>query len=239
VSALFISDLHLTEERPAANERFIGFLEDKARGAGALYILGDLFEYWLGDDDLEEPFNAVMAGMLRGLARGGVPVYLMHGNRDFLMAARFCEAAGATLLPDPSVIEAGGERTLLMHGDTLCTDDIEYQGWRRTARSAQWQDDFLAKPRAERRSMIRGLREKSKAVTQAKPADIMDVNEQAVAQALQAHGVRRLVHGHTHRPGHHDVVLPGAVGERWVLPDWYGPGGYLEIDARGARLVRF
>ena len=239
MSALFISDLHLTDERPAANERFIEFLEDKARAADALYILGDLFEYWIGDDDLEEPFNAVMAGMLRGVARHGVPVYVMHGNRDFLMGERFCAAAGAELLPDPSVIQAGGEKTLVMHGDTLCTDDVEYQGWRRTARSPQWQAEFLAKSRAERRSMILGLREKSKEVTQAKPAGIMDVNERAVAEALEAHGVRRLVHGHTHRPGRHTVALRGATGERWVLPDWYGPGGYLEIGAGQPRLVRF
>jgi UDP-2,3-diacylglucosamine hydrolase len=239
VSALFISDLHLAEERPAANERFIGFLERTARGAEALYILGDFFEYWIGDDDLEEPFNAVMAGMLRSLAADGVPVYVMHGNRDFLIGERFCAAAGAVLLPDPSIVQAGGEKTLLMHGDTLCTDDLEYQAWRRTARSAQWQGEFLARPRAERRRQILGLREKSKEVTQAKPADIMDVNELAVARALQAHGVRRLVHGHTHRPGHHAVALPGATGERWVLPDWYGPGGYLEIGGAQPRLYQF
>ena len=240
MSALFISDLHLTEERPAANERFMEFLEREARAAQALYILGDFFEYWIGDDDLEEPFNAVMAGMLRSLVRHGVPVHVMHGNRDFLIGERFCAAAGAALLPDPSVIEAGGEKTLLMHGDTLCTDDLEYQAWRATARSARWQDEFLARPRAERRSMILGLREKSKEVTQAKPAEIMDVNEQAVAGALQAHGVRRLVHGHTHRPGRHTLALPGGTAaERWVLPDWYGPGGYLEIGTGAPRLVRF
>ena len=239
MSALFISDLHLAEERPAANERFIEFLEHRARGAQALYILGDFFEYWIGDDDLEEPFNAVMAGMLRGLSRHGVPVYMMHGNRDFLIGERFCAAAGAVLLPDPSVIDAGGERTLLMHGDTLCTDDLEYQAWRSTARSVRWQGDFLATPRAERRAMILGLREKSKEVTQAKPAEIMDVSEPAVAAALQAHGVRRLVHGHTHRPGRHALALPGGAAERWVLPDWYGPGGYLEIGTGDPRLVRF
>jgi UDP-2,3-diacylglucosamine hydrolase len=239
VAALFISDLHLSEERPAANEQFIGFLEGKARSARALYILGDFFEYWIGDDDLEAPFNAVMAGLLRGLTRHGVPVYLMHGNRDFLLGEDFCRATGAQLLPDPSVIEIEGENTLLAHGDTLCTDDHDYQAWRRVARSQEWQREFLAKPRAERRQMILGLREKSKAVVQAKPADIMDVNDGAVVEALRAHGVRRLVHGHTHRAGRHEHAVDGRRCERWVLPDWYGRGGYLEIAARQARLVRF
>jgi UDP-2,3-diacylglucosamine hydrolase len=239
VPALFISDLHLSEERPAANEQFIDFLEGKARSADALYILGDLFEYWIGDDDLAEPFNAVMAGMLRGVTGNGVPVYLMHGNRDFLMGERFCAATGAALLSDPSVHEIQGVQTLLAHGDTLCTDDVEYQAWRRIARSDAWQRDFLSKSREERRNTIMGLREKSKAVTQAKPAAIMDVNDAAVAQALRQHGVTRLVHGHTHRPGRHELTVDGRPAERWVLPDWYGRGGYLEIGAGKPRLVHF
>ena len=237
--ALFISDLHLSEERPAANEQFIDFLEGKARSADALYILGDLFEYWIGDDDLAEPFNAVMAGMLRGVTGNGVPVYLMHGNRDFLMGERFCAVTGAALLSDPSVHEIQGVKTLLAHGDTLCTDDVEYQAWRRIARSDAWQRDFLSKSREERRNTIMGLREKSKAVTQAKPAAIMDVNDAAVAQALRQHGVTRLVHGHTHRPGRHELTVDGRTAERWVLPDWYGRGGYLEIGAGKPRLVHF
>ena len=237
--ALFISDLHLSEERAAANERFIDFLEGKARAAGALYILGDFFEYWIGDDDLEEPFNAVISGLLRGLTHGGVPVFVMHGNRDFLLGEAFCRATGAELLPDPSVVPIGGEPTLLAHGDTLCTDDHDYQAWRSVARSAEWQREFLAKPREERRRMILGLREKSKAVIQAKPADIMDVNDGAVVQALRSHGVRRLVHGHTHRAGRHEHEVDGRRCERWVLPDWYGPGGSLEIGAGQPRMVRF
>ena len=239
MAALFISDLHLSEERAAANERFIGFLEGKARSADALYILGDFFEYWIGDDDLEAPFNAVIAGLLRGLTRQGVPVYLMHGNRDFLVGEGFCRATGGTLLADPSVVEVQGERTLLAHGDTLCTDDHDYQSWRRVARSQEWQREFLAKPREVRRRMILGLREKSKAVVEAKPAEIMDVNDAAVAQALREHGVQRLVHGHTHRPGRHEHRVDGRDCERWVLPDWYGPGGYLELGAGRPRLVRF
>jgi UDP-2,3-diacylglucosamine hydrolase len=238
VPALFISDLHLSEDRPAANERFFALLEEQARAADALYILGDFFEYWIGDDDLGYPFNAVIAGVLRELTRAGVPLYLMHGNRDFLIGSRFCEATGASLLEDPTVIDLQGERTLLMHGDTLCTDDLDYQAWRRTARSPAWQRQFLAKSLAERRVAIVGMREKSKEVIQAKPAEIMDVNDDAVRQAMEQHGVKRLIHGHTHRPGRHRIDLEGGRGERWVLPDWYGRGGYLEVGAR-PRLVSF
>jgi UDP-2,3-diacylglucosamine hydrolase len=133
VPALIISDLHLTEQRPEANERFIELVEGKARGAEALYILGDFFEYWIGDDDLGRPFHAVIAGLLKDLSRRGVALYLMHGNRDFLIAERFCAATGARLLADPAVQEIEGVKTLLMHGDTLCTDDLDYQAWRRQA----------------------------------------------------------------------------------------------------------
>ena len=236
---LFISDLHLTEERPEATERFIAFLEDKARAAEALYILGDFFEYWIGDDDLGEPFNAVVAGLLADLTRRGVPVYLMHGNRDFLIGERFCAATGARLLQDPVVQTIQGEKTLLVHGDTLCTDDLDYQAWRRKARDPAFQADFLAKPLPERRRAVGQMREKSKQVVQEKTAEIMDVNDEAVRQALRRHGVRRLIHGHTHRPGRHALEVDGQRCERWVLPDWYGRGGYVEVGRRGPRLVRF
>jgi len=239
VPALFISDLHLTEERPEANERFIAFAEGKARDAETLYILGDFFEYWVGDDDLGAPFHAVIAGLLAGLTRRGVQVYLMHGNRDFLIGERFCAATGARLLPDPSIHEIQGVKTLLVHGDTLCTDDLEYQAWRRTARDPAFQAEFLAKPLAERRQAVLQMREKSRLVVQAKSAEIMDVNADAVREALRRHGVRRLIHGHTHRPGRHALEVDGERCERWVLPDWYGRGGYIEVDRRGARLVRF
>ncbi|HZQ75298.1 MAG TPA: UDP-2,3-diacylglucosamine diphosphatase [Burkholderiales bacterium] len=237
--SVFISDLHLAESRPQATERFCAFLEDGARGAQALYILGDLFEYWVGDDDLSEPFNAIVAGLLQTLSKEGTGIWLMHGNRDFLLASAFCEAAGAELLADPSIQDIGGQRTLLMHGDTLCTDDADYQNWRRTARSAAWQSGFLAKPLAERRREIEALREKSKEVIAAKPADIMDVNEAEVQEAFRRHGVTRLVHGHTHRAGRHVLRVDGKPCERWVLPDWYGAGGYLVVEDSSARLVRF
>jgi UDP-2,3-diacylglucosamine hydrolase len=238
-SSLFVSDLHLSEERPEANERFIAFMEDTARQAAALYVLGDLFEYWIGDDDLGEPFNAVMTGFFARLVRGSVPVFLMHGNRDFLMGERFCRATGAELLADPAVVDVGGVKTLLMHGDTLCTDDLDYQGWRRTARSPAWQQQFLSQPLEARRRTVGALRDKSREVIQAKPAEIMDVNESAVREAFRGHGVTRLIHGHTHRPGRHEMEVDGRRCERWVLPDWYGPGGYLEVSGGKPRLVRW
>ena len=235
---LFISDLHLTEERPEANERFISLVEGKARNAEALYILGDFFEYWVGDDDLGDPFNAVIAALLADVARRGVRVYIMHGNRDFLIGERFCQATGAQLLPDPSVHEIREVKTLLAHGDTLCTDDLEYHAWRRKARNPAFQAEFLAKPLAERRQAVLGMREKSRLVVQGKTADIMDVNEGAVREAMRSHGVRRLIHGHTHRPGRHALEIDGEPAERWVLPDWYRGGGYIEVGRRGPRLVR-
>jgi len=239
LSSLLISDLHLTEERPEANERFIALLEEKGRAADALYILGDFFEYWIGDDDLAEPFNAVIASLLKDLTRHGVPLYLMHGNRDFLIGEGFCAATGASLMQDPSVVDIAGVKTLLTHGDTLCTDDLDYQTWRRKARDPAFQAAFLAKPLDERRQQVHQMREKSKQVVQEKTAEIMDVNDAAVRQALREHGVRRLIHGHTHRPGRHAIEVDGRHCERWVLPDWYGRGGYLQVGSGEPKLVQF
>ena len=233
--SLYISDLHLSEERPEANERFFRFVEEDAKNADALYVLGDLFEYWIGDEDLESPFNAVVVGFFRRLSGSGTRLYLMHGNRDFLLAERFAAATGGELLADPTV----KDDVLLMHGDTLCTDDADYQAWRQRARSAEFQRDFLGKPLDERRAVVHGLREKSKEVIGAKPADIMDVNENAVRDAFRRHRVTRMVHGHTHRPGVHRLEVDGRRCERWVLPDWYGPGGYLEIAGGKPKLVRW
>lgn len=233
--SLYISDLHLSDERPEANERFFAFMESEAPGAGELFVLGDLFEYWVGDDDLDDAFHAIVAAFFRRYTGAGGKLFVLHGNRDFLMGERFAAATGAVLLSDPAL---RGE-TLLMHGDTLCTDDLDYQAWRHTARSESWQREFLARPLAERRRLVRGLREKSKEVIQAKAAEIMDVNEQAVREALRVHRATRLVHGHTHRPGHHLLEVDGRRCERWVLPDWYGAGGYLEIGPEKARLVRW
>ena len=241
--AFFISDLHLTQERPDANQQFFRFLGNEATRAQALYVLGDLFECWAGDDELDDPAGDPLAtGVARAfkaLAKRGVRIFVMHGNRDFLIAADFCNASGASLLADPSVVEFNGTGSLLMHGDTLCTDDRDYQEWRTTARSEAWQRDFLAKPLAERHTAVGALREKSKRVIAAKAAEIMDVNPDAVREAFRRHGVRRLIHGHTHRPARHAVEVDGTPCERWVLPDWYGRGGYLALDDVGPRLVSF
>jgi UDP-2,3-diacylglucosamine hydrolase len=241
---LFISDLHLTGERPEANERFFRFLSEEAAGAHALCVLGDLFEYWIGDDELDAPDGDPLARdavrALRELTDSGVTVQLMHGNRDFLIGGRFAAATGVSILEDPTVLPVAGTPTLLMHGDTLCTDDHEYQAWRRTARSPEWQRGFLAAPLAERRRQILQMREKSREVVAAKPAEIMDVNPGAVRDAFRRHDVRRLIHGHTHRSAYHPIEVNGARCERWVLPDWYGErGGYLTVDEMGARLVSF
>ena len=235
MQSLFISDLHLSEDRPAANERFFAFIEDTGARADALYVLGDLFEYWIGDDDLANPFNGVIAGFFRRLTEGGTRLYFMHGNRDFLVADGFAAATGATLLPDPSVVQG----VLLMHGDTLCTDDLDYQKWRDTARAPQWQRTFLGKSLEARRVEVKGLREKSKQAIEAKPDEIMDVNEDAVREALRRHNVSRLVHGHTHRPGRHRVEVDGRPCERWVIPDWYGNGGFVELKDGKLRLERW
>jgi UDP-2,3-diacylglucosamine hydrolase len=241
--ALFISDLHLSAERPDTNEQFFRFLDDEATRAQALYVLGDLFEYWAGDDELKDPVGDPLAiDVARGFRRlsdAGIAVHVMHGNRDFLVGMGFFAASGARHLDDPSVIRLAGAPIALMHGDTLCTDDREYQEWRLTARSAAWQREFLAKPLAERHAALGTLREKSKRVKATKPAEIMDVNADAVRDAFRRHGVRSLIHGHTHRPARHDVEVDGTLCERWVLPDWYGPGGYLALDDVGPRLVSF
>jgi UDP-2,3-diacylglucosamine hydrolase len=242
-ATLFISDLHLSGERPAINRRFFAFLREQAARASVLYVLGDLFEYWIGDEELDaadaDPLGRKVAEAFGALTRRGIGVRLMHGNRDFLLGKRFCEVSGARLLEDPAVEKIGGARTLLMHGDTLCTDDLDYQAWRRIARSREWQREFLAKPLPERRKALQALREKSKEVVGAKPAEIMDVNQGAVREALRAHSLTRLVHGHTHRPARHELEVDGRRCERWVLPDWYELGGYLAIDDAGPRLVGF
>jgi len=240
---LFISDLHLTGERPASTARFLRFLADEAARARALYILGDLFEYWIGDDELRSPDGDPLAReagrALRALTQAQVPVRLMTGNRDFLIGGDFLSASGAQALADPVVVDVAGVPTLLLHGDTLCTDDHDYQAWRRTARSETWQRDFLALPLGARRAQMLELREKSRQVVAAKAPEIMDVNEGAVRESFRRHGVRRMVHGHTHRSAHHVIEVDGARCERWVLPDWYGTGGYLAIDEMGARLIGF
>jgi UDP-2,3-diacylglucosamine hydrolase len=233
----FISDLHLAAERPETTAQFFAFVNGPARGAEALYVLGDLFEYWAGDDDLDEELNASVAAGLAALRAAGTRVFFLHGNRDVLIGREFAQQSGAELIADPTLIELYGTPTLLMHGDTLCTDDVEYQRFRARARDARAQAVFLAQPLALRRAQLRGLRAQSEEAKQAKSADIMDVNAGAVVQALRAAGYPRLIHGHTHRPARHVHRVDGRDCERWVLPDWYERPGYLRCDASGCSAV--
>jgi len=218
---LFISDLHLAPQELATVERFLTFLLGPARDAASLTILGDLFDYWAGDDDLADPFNARVVAALRALTDSGVVVSFMPGNRDFLVGAEFAAAAGVELLPDPCRREIGGVPTLLMHGDTLCTDDADYQCFRTQVRAPAWRSAFLARPLASRKREIETLRERSEAEKRGKPAEIMDVNPQAVAAALRAYDARVLIHGHTHRQGQHAITVDGRACTRWVLGDWH------------------
>ncbi len=231
--ALFISDLHLCEERPATTRAFFAFLEGPAREAGALYILGDLFEYWVGDDDAEAPFNREVSAALAALSANGVEVSLLVGNRDFLLGTRFAERAGLRLLPDPSLVEAEGRPLLLTHGDLLCTDDLAYLAWRAQVRDPAWQRGFLARPLAERKAVVEDLRRRSEAAKQEKSSEIMDVNAAAVADLLREWGYPTLIHGHTHRPARHVHEVDGRSCERWVLADWDEDAPYLEWGPSG------
>jgi UDP-2,3-diacylglucosamine hydrolase len=230
---LFVSDLHLANERPHICDTFFAFIRDTAGRAEALYILGDLFEYWIGDDDLDEPLNGAVARALGKLADGGVPVFFMHGNRDFLIGSQFAECAHAKLIADPRLVELYGTRTLLMHGDTLCSDDVDYQKFRATARDPKFQADFLAQPIAARRQRVGQLRDINAQAKQAKTAEIMDVTPVTVEETLREFGYPRVIHGHTHRPARHVHVVDDHTCERWVLNDWYERGGYLRCDANG------
>jgi UDP-2,3-diacylglucosamine hydrolase len=234
---LFISDLHLAPDTLTANEALLNFLEQTAPSADAVYVLGDLFEYWIGDDGLEHPFARSIAGAFRKLSDGGVPVFFMHGNRDFLIGNRFARESGMQLLSDPTLINLYGPRTLLMHGDTLCSDDVEYQKFRAMVRNPAWQQAFLAKPLAERVRMAQDVRGKSEQAKQVKDRVIMDVAPATVEEVLRRHAYPRLIHGHTHRPARHEHLVDGRLCERWVLADWYEQGSYLLCDAAGCRAV--
>ncbi|MCF8177222.1 MAG: UDP-2,3-diacylglucosamine diphosphatase [Sulfuritalea sp.] len=236
-TARFVSDLHLRAERPDLTERFAAFLDDTAaRKVKTLFILGDLFEYWIGDDDLADPFNARVCNLLRDLTVQDTHVYFIAGNRDFLIGQRFAVAAGLTLLKETQKVGVGGTATLLMHGDTVCTDDIPYQQFRQMVRSEAWQTSFLARPLAERRAEVEALRRRSAEAMLEKTAAIMDANTAAIRAALIDSGCTRLIHGHTHRPGHEAIALPDGSAERWVLSDWdTGRGDALEIDPAGCR----
>ena len=239
---LFISDLHLAAERPRTIARFLRFLAEDAPGHRELVILGDLFEFWIGDDAAASARPVVAA--LAAFAAGGRRLLLMHGNRDPLLGHDFAAATGGTLLADPVVLDVAGTRTLLSHGDAWCTLDVAYQRFRSTVRQPAFQRDFLSKALDERIAFARGLRMQSDSEKSTKAADIMDVTPDAVVAALRAAGVRRIIHGHTHRPASHVVDLGDALAERWVLPDWdldaaEPRGGFLEFVEGRPRLVFF
>lgn len=232
MTTLFISDLHLDASRPHITQLFVDFLRNEAAQADALYILGDLFEAWIGDD-APDPTGDVVASALAELHGHGVPCFYIHGNRDFLLGDAYARRARMTLLPDPSVVEIEGERVLLMHGDTLCTDDAPYQAFRAQSHTAEWQRAFLARPVAERQAFAAQARAESQRYTRSVESAITDVNAEAVASAFATHMTRRLVHGHTHRPAQHALECAGAGVERIVLGDWYEQSSVLR--ARSCR----
>ena len=237
VTALFVSDLHLAPQRPAMAAAFSRLLRTEARSAQRLYILGDLFDYWIGDDDLADPFHAAVASDLSALAGCGCAVHFMPGNRDFLLGQRFAQAAGMTILPDPTRIELAGAPTLLLHGDTLCLDDVDYLAFRAKVHDAAWQAHFLSQPIDERRAAALQLRADSESSQKAKAQAIMDVAPRAVEREFREYGCTRMIHGHTHRPARHEHRIDGRLCERWVLADWYRRGSYLRCDDRGCRAV--
>jgi len=226
MTTLFISDLHLSPRRPHIAETFFSLLQGEARRADALYILGDLFEYWIGDDAAEQLGYAPVLREIRALSDAGVPVYFMRGNRDFLAGERFAAETGCRILPDPTVVELYGERALLMHGDYLCTDDTEHQAFRRTVDDPEWQRGFLGKPVEARMQMAQDAREQSREHKDSVTMEIMDVNADAVRRTFDDHSVRLMIHGHTHRPAIHDDSDPTGT-RRIVLGDWYEQSSIL------------
>lgn len=232
---LFISDLHLDEARPGVTDAFTALLAGEARAARAVYILGDLFEAWVGDDD-DAPLAGRVQAALRALS-AAVPVYFMHGNRDFLVGEVFAAATGVQVLDDPTRIDLHGTPTLLSHGDAWCTDDAAYQAFRREVRDPAWQQAFLARPLAARRGFAAQARAESARQNAAKSQYLMDVNEAAITAAFRAHDVLRIIHGHTHRPAVHELSVDGRARRRIVLGDWHEQGSVLRVDDAGARLT--
>jgi UDP-2,3-diacylglucosamine hydrolase len=230
---LLLSDLHLAPERPAAAAAFHAFARGPARAAAAVYIMGDLFDSWIGDDQRREPFARSIIESLRAISDAGVALFIARGNRDFLLGAAFAGATGATLLDAQTFVDLEGTRTLLTHGDELCTDDVGYQRYRAWSRDPRLQRRLLRLPYRLRRWIAAWLRRGSRAATARKPESILDVNAAAVEQAFRAGNVPRMIHGHTHRPARHEIVVDGAPRERIVLADWDDRGHYLAIDASG------
>lgn len=232
--ALFVSDLHLSPDTPHTLAAFLGFLQHQATRATYVYILGDLFEYWPGDDDIESAFPQQICRELKHVADLGTQLFWISGNRDFLVGPAFAAAAGLTLLSEPHIAEIGEQKILLVHGDAQCTDDTAYMAFRSQVRNPEWQAAFLARPLAERKSIIAGMREGSRAAQKEKSMEIMDVNAAQIAELFKSHHVQLLIHGHTHRPGIHAT----AEGMRYVLPDWdcesdEKRGGWIVLNSEG------
>jgi UDP-2,3-diacylglucosamine hydrolase len=226
---VFISDLHLSPERPQIIDLFIRFADEVAAEADSLYILGDFLEYWLGDDDSTPSLTPVFDKLIELHERHATDVYFMHGNRDFLVGKQLAKHCRFNLIHDPYKIKIHDKDALLMHGDTLCTDDVEYQKFRQMVRSSQWQQQILSKTLEERIEIAKGLREKSQQSTSAKEEYIMDVNQEATDKAFIENNVDLIIHGHTHRPAIHQKKINGIDTTRIVLGDWYNTGSYLRI----------
>ena len=229
MTTLFISDLHLDDRRPETTALLQNFLDSETSNADALYILGDLFEFWIGDD-VPSKCSVEVAAAISRLADKGLPCYFMHGNRDFLLKAVYAKSAGMTLLPEEHVVELYGERVLLMHGDGLCTDDLPYQQFRTMVRNPAWQQDFLARPPQERLQIALQARDASAEHKGNVEMAIMDVNPDEVIAAFERHEVLRMIHGHTHRPATHDLEVNDRAAQRIVLGDWYTQGSVLRVE---------
>ncbi|MDN3653901.1 UDP-2,3-diacylglucosamine diphosphatase [Thalassotalea ponticola] len=232
----FIADLHLTKERSDITECFLRFIEQQAPLAERLYILGDFFEYWIGDDD-DNPFVLTIADQLKQLSDKGTEIFFIQGNRDFLLGKKFADRASMTLLPDSQVIDIYGQRALIMHGDTLCTRDVEYQKFRKKSRSWWWQWIVKALPLSTRRKMAEDYRKKADSQGPMTNNDIMDVSQDEVVAQMRASDVQLLIHGHTHRPNVHTFELDGKQATRIVLGDWYEQGAWLKFDEHGFELL--
>ena len=238
MTTLFIADLHLCTEEPAITAGFLRFLAGEARQADALYILGDLFEAWIGDDD-PNPLHHEMATAIKAVVESGVPCFFIHGNRDFLIGKRFARESGMTLLPQENVLDLYGRRVLIMHGDTLCTDDAGYQAFRAKVHQPWLQTLFLALPLFIRKRVAARMRANSKAANSSKSLEIMDVNKHTVVAEMEKHHVQWLIHGHTHRPDVHALTVNGDPAFRVVLGAWHSEGSMVKVTPDDVELIAF
>jgi len=236
MAILFISDLHLHESRPQITRAFFHFLHTQAENAERLYILGDFFDAWVGDDD-DSSLNIEVANELKKLSDSGTQIFLMHGNRDFLLGKKFAAQAGAQIIEEYTSVDLYGQHTLLLHGDSLCTDDTEYMAFRQQVRSPLWQQQILSQPLVARRALAAQLREKSQAMNSLKAEDIMDVNQAEVVRIMRGANVKHLIHGHTHRPARHAFTIDGETAERIVLGDWHDKGWAIYVDEGKTELI--